>query len=105
MKGNPLLAGYRPPKSQSAGAAASRAALNKMPAHGKQFHYAAFDPNPDSTGAKIGEVILVKKHGIDLLHDPLFNKGSAFPLSERERSVNNPTPHNQFVPSRSESSM
>jgi hypothetical protein len=50
----------------------------------RSFHYASFE-SPDAPEAKIGEVILVKKHGIDLLHDPLFNKGSAFPLSERER--------------------
>lgn len=28
---------------------------------------------------------IVRKHGVDVLHDPLYNKGTGFPLSERER--------------------
>ncbi|KAK9904347.1 hypothetical protein WJX75_009960 [Coccomyxa subellipsoidea] len=33
----------------------------------------------------ITEVDIVRKRGIDLLHDPLWNKGTAFSVSERER--------------------
>ncbi|GFH26871.1 malic enzyme, partial [Haematococcus lacustris] len=28
---------------------------------------------------------VVYKRGMELLHDPWFNKGTAFPLSERDR--------------------
>jgi len=34
---------------------------------------------------KPGEVVVVEKHGVDILNDPLYNKGTAFPLSERDR--------------------
>jgi hypothetical protein len=45
----------------------------------------SFDPVPSSDGAKIGEVVLTTKHGSDVLLDPLLNKGTAFPMEERER--------------------
>lgn len=45
----------------------------------------SFDPNPNSDGARIGEVILTTKHGEDIIHDPLLNKGTGFLLDERER--------------------
>eukprot|EP01083_Nonionella_stella_P210650 762420_1 len=38
-----------------------------------------------SQSARVGEVILVEKGGVDLLHDPLYNKGTAFTASERDR--------------------
>src|ERR1700749_4413515 len=38
----------------------------------------SFDPNPDSDGARIGEVVLTTKHGTDVLLDPLLNKGTGF---------------------------
>ena len=44
-----------------------------------------FEVNPDHHGAKIGEVVLTTKFGHDLLLDPLLNKGTSFPLEERER--------------------
>jgi malate dehydrogenase (oxaloacetate-decarboxylating)(NADP+) len=45
----------------------------------------SFKPNPLSDGAKIGDAILTTKHGFDILHDPSLNKGTAFPIEERER--------------------
>ena len=45
-----------------------------------------FDVNKDvASGAKIGEVVLTTKFGHDLLLDPLLNKGTTFPMEERER--------------------
>jgi malate dehydrogenase (oxaloacetate-decarboxylating)(NADP+) len=44
-----------------------------------------YDPNPNSDGAKIGEIVLTKKYGVDVLNDALINKGTGFPLEERER--------------------
>ena len=42
--------------------------------------------HPDrDVGARIGEVVLTTKFGHDLLLDPLLNKGTSFPLEERER--------------------
>ncbi len=35
--------------------------------------------------SKIGETLLTTKHGVDVLLDPLINKGSAWPAEERER--------------------
>lgn len=51
----------------------------------RPYHRSTFDANPDVDGAVLGEVVLVDKHGVDILHDPLFNKGTGFPLEERER--------------------
>ena len=42
--------------------------------------------HPDrDVGARIGEVVLTTKFGHDLLLDPLLNKGTSFPMDERER--------------------
>ena len=42
--------------------------------------------HPDrDVGARIGEVVLTTKFGHDLLLDPLLNKGTSFPMEERER--------------------
>ncbi|KAK9842247.1 hypothetical protein WJX81_002558 [Elliptochloris bilobata] len=40
----------------------------------------AFQPSTETA-----EVDIVRNAGVDLLHDPLHNKGTAFPSSERER--------------------
>ena len=57
--------------------------------HRRLYHSHAessvFEINPDHHGAKIGEVVLTTKFGHDLLLDPLLNKGTSFPLEERER--------------------
>lgn len=57
--------------------------------HHRPYHSHAessvFEINPDHHGAKIGEVVLTTKYGHDLLLDPLLNKGTSFPLEERER--------------------
>lgn len=44
-----------------------------------------FKPNIDSDSAKIGDAILTTKHGDNILNDALLNKGTAFPIEERER--------------------
>jgi malate dehydrogenase (oxaloacetate-decarboxylating)(NADP+) len=44
-----------------------------------------FDPNPESQGARIGEVVLTSKHGVEVLLDPQLNKGTGFTSEERER--------------------
>jgi hypothetical protein len=31
------------------------------------------------------EPLLVEKKGVDLIHDPIYNKGTAYPYSERDR--------------------
>jgi len=30
------------------------------------------------------ELLLVKKKGVDLIHNPIYNKGTAYPYSERD---------------------
>jgi malic enzyme len=35
--------------------------------------------------ARVGDVVVARKRSVDLLNDPLYNKGSAFPPSERDR--------------------
>ena len=44
-----------------------------------------FDPHPYVDGQAIGEVVLTTKHGVEVLLDPLINKGTGFPIEERER--------------------
>lgn len=35
--------------------------------------------------SRFPRALRTKKHGIDVLHDPLWNKGTAFSLQERDR--------------------
>ena len=44
-----------------------------------------FDPYENTNNKKIGEVILTTKHGVNVILDPLLNKGTGFTLEERER--------------------
>ena len=39
----------------------------------------------ESRHNRVGDVVVVRKRSVDLLNDPLYNKGSAFPPSERDR--------------------
>lgn len=48
-------------------------------------HTKTWDPNPQSDGARIGELVLTTKHGDAVLLDPLLNKGTGFLQEERER--------------------
>jgi hypothetical protein len=62
-------------------------AVPKPPIHETQGRTAraAFDPNPDSGGALIGQVVVTNRHGYDVLVDPQLNKGTGFTYDERER--------------------
>jgi len=44
-----------------------------------------FDHNRECDGQPIGEVVLTTKYGVEILLDPLINKGTGFPMEERER--------------------
>ena len=44
--------------------------------------FSTFQPH---SKVSVGSVILINKKGIDLLHDPLYNKGSGYPIAERDR--------------------
>ena len=51
---------------------------------GSSVFDSAIHPDRD-VGARVGEVVLTTKFGHDLLLDPLLNKGTTFPMEERER--------------------
>jgi malic enzyme len=53
---------------------------NKFYVHSKN----KFEPNP-CAGEAIGEFVLTTKYGVEVLLDPLLNKGTGFPEEERER--------------------
>lgn len=55
--------------------------INKAYVHSSNI----FDPSETSNSSKIGEVVLTTKHGVNVLLDPLLNKGTGFTLEERER--------------------
>lgn len=44
-----------------------------------------FAPYPRDSKAKVGDVVLTTKHGVNVLLDPLLNKGTGFTADERER--------------------
>jgi malic enzyme len=54
--------------------------FHKIKVHSKN----KFEPNP-CTGEAIGEFVLTTKYGVEVLLDPLLNKGTGFPKEERER--------------------
>ena len=80
----------RPSSAASSSSSSSSPSSASRSAQSTPYHSHAessvFDVNKDiASGARIGEVVLTTKYGHDLLLDPLLNKGTSFPMEERER--------------------
>ena len=60
----------------------ARRLVQRLQSHAR---HVTFDANPSAKYARVGDVVITRKRSVDLLNDPLYNKGSAFPLSERDR--------------------